>query len=102
MQIDTQQLLALIGRADLTIGIDSGLLHAAHFTETPSIGVWMGDGSPPSWCLPRELQVNLVVGPRHQGWIRHSRIPFHIVECAEPTRMVETLTILATYMLKAP
>jgi len=101
-QIDTAQLLVLLARADLMIGIDSGPLHAARFTDTPSIGVWMNDGSPPTWCLPRELLVNLVVGRRHQAWSRHSRIPFHIVECAEPTRMVEVLTSLAMYMLNRP
>lgn len=100
--IDTAQLLVLLGQADLIIGIDSGPLHAARLTNTPSIGVWMNDSSPPTWCLPRELQVNLVVGRRHQEWSRHSRIPFHIVECTEPTRMVEILTGLATYMLNPP
>jgi hypothetical protein len=100
--IATPQLLALIGRADLMIGVDSGPLHAARFTDTPSIGVWMRDGAPPTWCLPRALQANLVVGRGHQQWSRRSRIPFHIVECPDPERMVEVLTTLAKYMLEPP
>ncbi|HEY0983387.1 glycosyltransferase family 9 protein, partial [Schlesneria sp.] len=37
---DAEQLAALINSAKLMIGIDSGPLHVAGATETPSIGVW--------------------------------------------------------------
>lgn len=102
MPIGTPQLLALIGRADLMIGVDSGPLHAARLTGTPTIGVWMHDGAPPTRCLPRTSQINLVVGREHQNWSRRSRIPFNIVECLEPQRMCELLTVLAKYMLAPP
>jgi Methyltransferase domain/Glycosyltransferase family 9 (heptosyltransferase) len=101
-RLDTDQLLALIGQADLIIGIDSGPLHAARLTDTPSVGVWLNDRSPLTWSLPRELQVNLVVGPQHQEWSRRSRVPFNLVECPDHHRMVATLTTLATYMLNSP
>lgn len=37
----TEVILALMLVADLMIGVDSGPLHAARFTSTPTMGLWM-------------------------------------------------------------
>lgn len=39
---DAERLAALIGQCALFIGVDSGPLHVAGATETPTIGVWKG------------------------------------------------------------
>lgn len=39
---DAEMLAALIGQCALMIGIDSGPLHVAGATDTPSLGVWTG------------------------------------------------------------
>jgi hypothetical protein len=85
--LSTMQLLYLLGRADLMIGIDSGPLHLARFTRTPAIGVWMSNGSPATWSLPRAMQTNIVVGREARCWSRHARVPFHILECDEAAAM---------------
>ena len=82
-RLSTEQLLVLLDCADLIIGVDSGPLHAARFTRTPSIGIWMGNGSPPTWSLPRALQANVVVGTQSRCWRKQARLPFNILECDE-------------------
>jgi hypothetical protein len=101
-RIDTARLLALIGRAELMIGVDSGPLHATRFFQTPAIGVWMRNGAPSTWALPRAEQINVVVGKGDDTWRRHHRAAFHIVECSETDRMVEVVTKLALYMITGP
>jgi hypothetical protein len=97
--LDTSRLLSLLDRADLIAGVDSGPLHAARFTRTPSIGIWMRDGSPATWSLPREMQVNIVVGHKSRRWTRHARLPFNIIECEEPDLLPAVLGRSVTRML---
>jgi Methyltransferase domain/Glycosyltransferase family 9 (heptosyltransferase) len=97
--LDTGRLLSLLNRADLIVGVDSGPLHAARFTRTPSIGIWMRSGSPATWSLPRELQVNIVVGRESRRWTRHARLPFNILECEEPDLLPALLGRAVTRML---
>jgi hypothetical protein len=97
--LDTAQLLFLLDRADLVIGIDSGPLHAARYTRTPSIGVWMGNGSPATWSLPRAMQVNIVVGQESRRWTKHARLPFNILECDERDSLPPLLGSTAARML---
>ncbi len=80
-RIGTAGLLCFLYRADLMAGIDSGPLHAARFTRTPSLGIWMRDGSPATWSLPRALQVNVVAGHESRVSMQGARVPFNVVEC---------------------
>jgi ADP-heptose:LPS heptosyltransferase len=60
-RIDLPSLIGLIEAADLLIGIDSGPLHAARFTDTPSIGLFPHLAHyPPYIALPRVAQMNIV------------------------------------------
>jgi methyltransferase family protein/glycosyl transferase family 9 (putative heptosyltransferase) len=99
---DTAELIALIAEADLLIGVDSGPLHAARYTETPAIGLWINDGSPASWSLPRAQQVNLVSGRRLGRWRRTTRIPFHLIECEELKELPKTLATTTERLLATP
>jgi hypothetical protein len=97
--LDTSQLIALLDRADLIIGVDSGPLHAARLTQTPAIGIWMRNGSPATWSLPRDMQANIVVGRESRRWTRHARLPFNILECEEPDLLPTVLGRAAGRML---
>ena len=57
--LSVEECLATIARAKLFIGIDSGLLHIAACTRTPSVAVW-GPTSPQFFYAP-EVQKNFVV-----------------------------------------
>ena len=97
--LDTAQLLLVLDRANLVVGIDSGPLHAARYTNTPAIGVWLRDGSPPTWSLPRGIQVNIVVGLESRRWTKAARLPFNILECDSPDLLPEVLGRTAARML---
>jgi hypothetical protein len=97
--IDTAQLLLLLDIADLIVGVDSGPLHAARFTNTPTIGVWMRDGSPATWSLPRRMQANIVVGRECRQWTTHARLPFNILECDDEASLPALLGRTAARML---
>jgi hypothetical protein len=101
-RLNTAELLALIDTADLIMGIDSGPLHAARFSSTPAIGIWMGNGSPATWGLPRWQQVNIVVGRDSRVWTRYARIPFNILECDETEALPQTLARTARRILEGP
>lgn len=98
-RLDTAQLLLLLDLATLIVGIDSGPLHAARFTNTPAIGVWMHDGSPATWCLPRRMQANIVVGCECRRWTKQARLPFNILECDDETSLPALLGRTTARML---
>jgi hypothetical protein len=98
-RLHTAQLLFIMDRADLVVGIDSGPLHAARFTRTPSVGVWMHNGAPPTWSLPRAAQVNIVVGRDSRRWTKHARLPFNILECDDIGSLPAVLGRAAARML---
>lgn len=100
--IDIPELAALLSRADLIIGVDSGPLHLGRYTATPAIGVWMGDGSPATWALPRARQANIVVGQRSRCWVGQARLPFNIVDCSRPEALAETVGRTTQRMLGGP
>jgi hypothetical protein len=100
--LGTAQLLHLIARASLLIGVDSGPLHAARFTSTPTIGVWMNDGSPATWSLPRAPQANIVIGQRARHWTKHATLPFNILECDSPETLPALLATAAARLLATP
>jgi hypothetical protein len=79
--LDTEDLLALLHRADLLIGIDSGPLHASRLTDIPTVGVFPNLGHYPSrYCLPRARQINIVPREMTHPWNRNVRIAFNIIE----------------------
>lgn len=98
-RLDTAQLLYLLDRASLVAGIDSGPLHMARFTRTPSLGIWMSDGCPATWSLPRAMQANIVVGRRSRRWRKNARVPFNILECDAPEALPAVLGRAAERML---
>lgn len=76
----TEVMLALVARADLMVGVDSGPLHAARFTDTPSVGVWMPGHYPSTYSLPRRRQLNVVLADHTRQWNRFKRVPWNVVE----------------------
>ncbi|MGO9935476.1 MAG: class I SAM-dependent methyltransferase [Steroidobacteraceae bacterium] len=78
--LSTVELYALIKRADLVIGCDSGVLHFTRFTDTPALGAWTRH-HPSQFALPRRNTLHLV--PASQNELsRYRRIAYNIVECA--------------------
>ena len=76
----TETLLALCVKSDLLIGVDSGPLHAARFTDIPCVGIWMPGHYPATYTVPRPQQLNLVLSEPTKNWNRFKRIPWRIVE----------------------
>jgi hypothetical protein len=66
--------------ADLLVGVVSGPLHAARFTSTPTIGVWMPGHYPSTYTLPRREQLNVVLADPTRAWNKYKRVPWNIVE----------------------
>ena len=98
--LNTGELLVLLDRADLMVGIDSGPLHACRFTHTPAIGLWMRNGSPATWSLPRSNQVNIAIGTHHCGWRKQVRLPFNLLGCcAGDNELPQVLARTASRML---
>ncbi len=58
-QLSIEDCFALIGRAQLFVGIDSGLLHIAACTRTPAVAVW-GPTSP-QFFYAADVRKNFVV-----------------------------------------
>ncbi len=71
-------LLELIAQSDLLIGVDSGPLHLARLTRTPSLGVWFRH-HPVSFALPRARQANVFFSDAHAGATIAGREELHIV-----------------------
>ena len=98
----TETMLALIGQADLLIGVDSGPLHASRFTRTPAMGIWMPGHYPATYTLPREEQLNVVLVEHTKQWNRFKRIPWNIVEHPGHSFTGEGLAALCQQMLSGP
>ena len=98
----TDVMLAMMLQADLIVGVDSGPLHTARFTNTPTIGVWMPGHYPSTYSLPWREQVNVVLADHTRQWNRFKRIPWNIVE--HPGTQFETsrLADLCQQMLSQP
>jgi predicted O-methyltransferase YrrM len=77
--LGTTELYALIRRADLVIGCDSGILHFTRFTDTPALGVWTWH-YPSQYALPRKDTLHVVPGARND-LTRYRRVAYNIVEC---------------------
>lgn len=95
-------LLALMSKSDLMIGVDSGPLHTARFTDIPTIGVWMPGHYPTTYSLPRREQLNVVLADHTQQWNRFKRIPWNIVEHPGSHYEGRRLAELCAKMLSEP
>ncbi|MFO0929418.1 MAG: class I SAM-dependent methyltransferase [Gemmataceae bacterium] len=76
----TEVLLPLVAGADLLVGVDSGPLHLARFTDTPAVGVWLPGHYPATYTLPRGRQLNVVLADATRSWNRFKRVPWRIAE----------------------
>lgn len=72
------ELYEIISKADLLIGVDSGVQHFSRFTKTPVLGLWRHN-SPSHFALPRAKTAHLV-GNWNNALTRLRRIPFNIIE----------------------
>lgn len=75
--LETLELYEAIKQADLLIGVDSGPLHLARFTKTPTLGVWTHH-FPSHFALPRRQTLNLVCD--RGDWTSKRRIGFNLVD----------------------
>jgi hypothetical protein len=97
------RLMALLYEADLLLGIDSGPLHAARFTDTPAIGMFPTAGHyPVRWCVPRDRQVNVVPTAFSRAWNKRARIAFNLVECPGDQLNAKFLAQVAARVLDGP
>lgn len=71
-------LFHLMSKSDLIVGVDSGPLHLAKFTKTPTVGVWTHH-YPSHVVLPRRETLNLV-SPIHKS-DRYHRAEFNTILC---------------------
>jgi len=78
--LTTAELYETIKSADCLVGVDSGVLHFARFTETPAVGIWK-DHYPSHFALPRKDTVH-IVGNRSPEWTRRRRLAFNILDVA--------------------
>lgn len=102
-RIDVEHLLALLDRSDLIIGIDSGPLHAARYTDTPALGIfWNCDHHPVRYCLPRGQQACLVPAAVFPALTERTRLDYHILK--SPGNDIEAAVIAAhaARMLQRP
>jgi ADP-heptose:LPS heptosyltransferase len=71
-QLPLEDSIALIAEADLYVGIDSGLLHAAASVKTPAVGIW-GPTSPHFRLSAEERILSVTSRVECQGC--HHRMP---------------------------
>jgi ADP-heptose:LPS heptosyltransferase len=84
--------VALISLADLLVGIDSGLLHAAVCFGVPAVGVW-GATSPKFLFAESESRAFVVSDVKCQGC--HHRVPrlHHMTGCPHDIRCMSSLGV---------
>jgi len=75
--LNLPELWELMSRAAVVIGVDSGPLHFARFTDTPRMGVWFHH-HPAHFALPDENSAHLMESGN--PLTRHVREEFNIVE----------------------
>lgn len=79
-QASVTDLAALCDQAELLVGVDSGPLHFARFTDVKALGIWCPGHYPSSYALPRAQTLNLVLHEVSKQWTRYTRIPYNVVE----------------------
>lgn len=91
-KLSLEESLALISQADLLIGIDSGLLHAAVSFRVPAVGIW-GATSPKFLFAESESRGFVVSAVDCQGC--HHRVPrlHHTTGCPFDIRCLKSLEV---------
>jgi hypothetical protein len=80
IRIGIPELIALLARADLLIGVDSGPFHLAGTIGTPSIGVFLNPGHHPvRYSLPRAHQACLVPTDSHPAINRALATEYNLI-----------------------
>jgi ADP-heptose:LPS heptosyltransferase len=89
-KLSLEESLALISAADLLVGIDSGLLHAAISFRVPAVGIW-GATSPKFLFAESESRGFVVSTVECQGC--HHRVPrlHHTTGCLHDIRCLKSL-----------
>jgi ADP-heptose:LPS heptosyltransferase len=91
-KLSLEESLALISMADLLVGIDSGLLHAAVCFHVPAVGIW-GATSPRFLFAEAEARDFVVSRVECQGC--HHRFPrlHNMVGCPYDIRCMKTISV---------
>lgn len=93
-QLSIEDCFAIIGRAKLFIGIDSGLLHIAASTRTPSVALW-GPTSPQFFYAP-EVRKNFVISKVECQGCYHRLPRLHwVTGCPHDIQCMKTLPVEA-------
>lgn len=95
--IDIDRLCALLERADLLIGVDSGPFHLAAFTNVKALGVFRSL-LPNRVCLPNPNAAYLVSSGKHAIWLQ-LREAWNLVEFSAEEPSAEDISIRACRML---
>ena len=91
-ELTVEDCIAVIGRARLFIGIDSGLLHIAASTRTPSVGLW-GLTSPQNFYAADFRKYFVVSDVPCQGcYHRRPRVDW-VTGCPEDIKCMKTLPV---------
>ena len=91
-RLSLEESFALISQADLFVGIDSGLLHAAISFRVPAVGIW-GATSPKFLFAESEARGFVVSAVECQGC--HHRVPrlHHMGGCPHDIRCMQTISV---------
>lgn len=101
--LSTPQLYRLIERSDLLVGIDSGPLHLARCTNTPTVGYFAnGWGNTARFCLPSRRQANIIQRPDDPMRDRWTRVPYNFIECDEEAALGDVIATTCLRMLEGP
>ena len=87
-----EESIALIALADLFVGVDSGLLHAAVSVGTPSVGMW-GATSPRFRFSPGESKSFVVSGVECQGCHHRHPVLHWDTGCPYDIRCMKSITV---------
>lgn len=90
--LSIEECIAVIARAKLFIGIDSGLLHIAVSTRTPSVGIW--GSTSPQFFYAESIRKNFVVSTVDCAGCYHRLPRLHwITGCPHDIKCMKTLGV---------
>lgn len=78
--INLLRLAALMYRANLMIGIDSGPFYFSHLTSVPSVGVYFDTMNPAEYMIPTKRALTISTGARSQTLNRSKRFEFQTID----------------------
>ena len=90
--LSIEECLAVISRAKLFVGIDSGLLHMAACARTPCVGLW--GSTSPQFFYPENLRKNFVVSRVDCQGCYHRLPRLHwVTGCPYEIKCMKTLAV---------